>query len=222
MNGEAGLLDFRQRQLVFCALLVPHHHFRIVIPFVRRDDFHFNVSADRCESRTLQRGPTPNEPRPILQCPQWTFEPRRRHFQHVPPVDETRVRVEIRLNRARGSRTITDLYLFAIPPVNPDVEHRPRLAPADPEVHQIESDGVKFFLYNDLQTAIHVDSAFFRRQKNVGQLPPHPASVLGTAGPFNNTGRAEPRQAKSTLTAQVGTPDAITETWRPASPARCE
>ena len=172
MNGEAGLLDFRNRQLVFHSLQIPHHHFSIVAASVRIDNFHFYMTTDRRKSRALNRRATSDEPLPILERLQRTFQPRRRHLQHVPPVDQSGVGVERRLDCPRSPLTVTHLNFFAVAAVNPYIKHRARPAAADPEIDQVVSDQVKLMLYNGLQTAIHVDSAFLTETKKCGATSP--------------------------------------------------
>ena len=172
MNGEAGLLHLRQRQLVLDSLAIPHPHLRIIIALIRGNDLDFHVAADLRKSCTFQRGPTSDEPLPVLQRLQRALEPRRRHFQHVPPVNQPGAHVELRLNCTRRPFAVPNLHLFPIPPVDPNIKDGPSLTPANPEIDEVEFDGVKFLLYNSLQTTIHVDSAFLAETKKCGATSP--------------------------------------------------
>ena len=172
MNGEAGLLNLRQRQLVLDSLAIQHLHLRIIVALIRRHDLDFNMAANRRKSCALQRGTTPNESLPVLQRSQRALEPRRRHFQHVPTIYQTGTRVELRLNCTRRQFTVPDLHLFAIPSIDPDIKDRSSLTAANAEIDEVETDHVKFLLDNSLQTTIHVDSAFLTETKKCGATSP--------------------------------------------------
>lgn len=129
MNGEAGLLDIRHRQLVFRAFQVPQRHCCRIAVTSDPDNLHFDMSTNRGKPRALHRRAPSHEPLPILQRLQRTFESRRGHLQHIPTVDQAGFRVKPRFNCARRPLTVPNLYFLAISPVNPNVDDRPRTRP---------------------------------------------------------------------------------------------
>jgi len=172
MNGEAGLLDLRQRQIVFRSFQVAHGNPSTGCIVRRRNDLNFHVPADRHEPGALHRRPSPDESSPIAQRPQWPLQSRRRDFQHITSINHAAGRVELCLERPRRPFTIADLHALPIEPVNPDVEHRPSTASPNPDIDKLIPERLNFFLDNSLQAAIHVISAKIAGIKKCGAPSP--------------------------------------------------
>lgn len=172
MNGEAGLLNLRQRQIVFSSFQVAHRHPSTGRNVRRRHYLDFHVPADRREPGALYRRPFSDESSPIAQRHQRSLQSRRRDFQHIPSINHAACRVELCLERPRRPFTITDLNALPIEPVNSDAENRASTASPDPDIDKLIPKGLNFFLDNRLQAAIHVISAIIAGTKKCGAPSP--------------------------------------------------
>ncbi len=175
MNGEAGLINVRQRQLVLVSFRVPHRHPGIRPVAGHRYDFHFDVASERRKSLTPDRRPSSHEPHPVPRCPERAVEPRRGHFQHIPAVNDSRRRVQRRLDGPRRPLAVPNLHLGAIDPIDPDVEHRPTAAATDPNVDDLNAERLNCCIGNSLQPVFHVVSLEKTGTKKCGA--PSPTSL---------------------------------------------
>jgi hypothetical protein len=150
MNGKAGLLDFRQCQIVFCSLLFPHLHPGIGSFAADAKNLDFHMPADSRKSRTLHGCPPSNESLPIPDRLERPFQSRRRHFQHVATGHQVRGCIEARLDCPRRHLTIPNLDTSSVQPVDPHVEDRAPSRPPDPEIDKLVSKRRNFLRYNIL------------------------------------------------------------------------
>ncbi len=181
MNGEAGPLNLRQRQLVLCALLIPHLHSSAVGRVFCTDNFDFHVTADRCEARTFHCGAPSYEPPPVLERLQRPFYARRRNFQHITPRNEPGILIQLQLERPRCTLAIANLHLRSIKPINPDIQDGARFAAADTEVHKLISKFRNFLRYNAFQPVSHRVSTPSKGTKKRGEDFPHAQRTKATS-----------------------------------------
>ena len=147
MKREPGFPNAGQRDTPLFTL---HHanHRDLGIPLAfDRDDLDFRSSTHVIADDV--RLPA-NEPSPIGGVTQNPFDARRRDLQDVLRSRHC-TRIEPGFDRARCFRAILDGDLFAIQPIHSDVDHRPPLRAALPQLDQLEAECVKLLSDNGFQ-----------------------------------------------------------------------
>jgi hypothetical protein len=138
VKRQPSLLDSGKRKAPLVSTLVAHNHdFLPGISFDTGDLYFVGSSARRITWNVRgNHSSSADEPSPILRVPEWSFDPRRRNFQHIIPAAKF-VGIQPGFDRARSRRASVDRHLFPVLTLHANVENGATFTAPDLQIEKL-------------------------------------------------------------------------------------